>query len=200
MGRVRLLRRLRQMGPSSVEPQLHPFGADRVWQPAEPPLLTGHLPAHHSHSPGWQRPIALQHGRMPGLTPGPPSPSRIRPRLVWHTAGIGNPVISPVTNGVAAASYTLPAGAPVKSYTVAANYSGGVKFNRRSSGAVTLAINPDTVAPTLIITSPTNGQITGSRVVVRGRVIDDEGGVWFVKAQNWDTAPSSPAVSVVLTI
>jgi|GEM_PF-1596543 len=92
---------------------------------------------------------------------------------------IGSAASAAVVNGRATASYTLPADLAAKSYTIAASYSGGVKF-LGSSGSGVLSLSADSSQPGITITSPGDGEFIAGTVIVTGTVTDAGSGVGTV--------------------
>jgi probable HAF family extracellular repeat protein/YVTN family beta-propeller protein len=83
-------------------------------------------------------------------------------RVRQGSTDIGSPATSPaLTNGVAAASYSLPAGTPVGSYTIEATYNDGAKFTA-SSGNATLTVQK--AATSTAIVSSSNPSAFGQSV------------------------------------
>jgi hypothetical protein len=66
-----------------------------------------------------------------------------------------------LTTGLASVSYALPAGLPVKDYTIQADYSGGTNFSP-SSGAATLSITKAPSTTTFTSTAPASLPFNGT--------------------------------------
>ena len=98
---------------------------------------------------------------------------------------IGSPVAAPVTNGQASATYTLPGGTPVGTYTIVANYddsSVGNYQNSSGTGTLTVSAAPTNTSVSNVTASysPVDQTITLGATVTSGEVPVNEGQVTFV--------------------
>jgi uncharacterized delta-60 repeat protein len=89
-----------------------------------------------------------------------------------NTAVGGAVTSAPLTNGATSLTYTLPAGTPAKSYTIAATYSGGPHFNS-STGSGALAVNP--AATSTALASSTNPGTSGQPITFTATVTSARG-------------------------
>ena len=116
---------------------------------------------------------------------------------------IGAPVSSgTVTNGIASASYSLPAGTPVNTYTIVASFVSTATYNSSSDSTHTLTLNPaiTTIAadPGFTVFSQSAQNVTLNATVISAAGAVNEGTVTFQllnAATNLGTAVESSIVA-----